>query len=91
MGVPVFGKKGETKGRVTGKYRSWHSGVTKYSSDSSYYTTGLLTDAGILDTGWSNDAANFRWTDIKSEIAFEVSDRITEEDSRLESAALARQ
>jgi hypothetical protein len=87
-GITAYGKHGEVKGRLTGKYKVWHSGVSTYSSGHSYYTDGLFTDAGVLDMGLSADAITVKWGEIKNRIAFEHSDEKEQEDSAMEERAL---
>lgn len=89
-GLTVYGKKGEIKGRITGKYKIWDSGISRYSVGKSSYTTMLVTDSGLLTRGWSYDANNVRWGDIKNRIAFDNSRSKREEDRRLELEALQR-
>jgi hypothetical protein len=83
----MYGKKGETKGRITGKIKDWHSGIS--SSGSSYYSTIVTTDGG-RSSGWSPDANLVRWGDIKDKIAFEHSEKKNEEDNEMERSALSR-
>jgi hypothetical protein len=87
-GLTLYGKKGEVKGRITGKTKDWHSGVS--TSGRSYYSTILTTDAGRAYSGWSADGNLVRWGDIKSKIAFENSDKKNKEDNDMERRALYR-
>jgi hypothetical protein len=89
-GLTLYGKKGEAKGRITGKIKDWHSGVSQYSSGHSYYSTILTTDSGRAYSGWSTDGNLVRWGDIKDKIAFEHSDKKNEEDNDMERRALSR-
>jgi len=89
-GLTLHGKKGEVKGRITGKIKDWHSGVGQSSYAHSYYTTTVTTDSGRAYAGWSPDGNLVRWGDIKDKIAFDFSDKKLKEDSELERRALSQ-
>jgi len=88
-GLTLYGKKGEVKGRITGKVKEWHSGVSQSSYGHSYYSTIVTTDNGRASAGWSPDGNLVCWADIKDKIAFDFSDKKLEEDSELERRALS--
>jgi hypothetical protein len=90
-GITVYGKKLEVKGRITGKYKEWHSGVSQYSSGGSYYTEHFEIEGRSSRLSPVANEILVRWGDIKDKIAFDMSDKKYDEDREMERQALARQ
>lgn len=92
-GLSVYGRHGELKGRIVEKQKKWNTILSSgfISIDGTRYWTILLTDDKRLDgTDHRTDANNVKWGDIKNRIAFELSERKSGEDRKLEEDALAR-
>lgn len=95
-GLSVYGRHGELKGRIVGKQKEWNtthgSGFSGFTPiDGTRYWTILTTDdKRLYGNAWRIDANNVKWGDIKNRIAFEVSERKSGEDRKLEEDALAR-
>jgi len=88
-GLTVYGKHGEVKTRITGKFMTWSSGITQYSyTENSSYTTLFHTDKGQLYAGGDGDLV--KWGDIKNKIGFDYSEAKNNEDSEMERQALSR-